>query len=126
MRKNIIQKIAICVLSGTILISLAACGANQTETKKADSIRTDAIKANESQKADEAVIGSNKTNSYEKIFEKSVSVDNKKKNIFSEEQLAMILSAVCLLTGCSGNQSGVSSSPQELPRFPNRRQRTPA
>lgn len=81
MRKNIIQKIAICVLSGTILISLAACGANQTETKKADTIRTDAIKAKESQKADEAVIGSNKTNSYEKIFEKSVSVDNKKKNI---------------------------------------------
>lgn len=38
----------------------------------------------------------------------------------------MVLSAVCLLTGFSGNQSGVSSAPQELPRFPYRRQRTPA
>lgn len=53
-------------------------------------------------------------------------VHNKKKIIFSEEQLAMVLSAVCLLTGFSGNQSGVSSAPQELPRFPNRRQRTSA
>ena len=43
------------------------------------------------------------------------------KIIFREEQLAMVLSAVSLLTGCSGNQSGVSSAPQELPRFPNRR-----
>lgn len=79
MRKNWIKKITICALAGAMTMSLAACGGDETETKKAEVSKTDT--SQKTDKVDKTTESNEKKDAYEKVFSGIVLVNDKKKDI---------------------------------------------
>ena len=81
MRKNWIKKITICALAGAMTMSLAACGNDKTETKKAEVSKTDTSQETDKTEKTTKTAGSEETATYEKVFSGIVLVNDKKKDI---------------------------------------------